>query len=156
MRRRVTTPYRQPPILGALVKFAMHRLAIPLRLYRNRYIVNFKNIQSTREVYTMKHIENYIVNKTTAAFVALMAMSNTALAAGGGLSSWTIATKLKELGEWFISDVALPIGVLVVIGLGIAIMRGNAGQFTGQAVRTVAGLSLIAAAGAIAAWIIGK
>ena len=107
----------------------------------------------------MKHIENYIVNKTTAAFVALMAMSNTALAAGGGLSSWTIATKLNglyELGEWFISDVALPIGVLGIIGLGIAIMRGNAGQFTGQAVRTVAGLSLIAAAGAIAAWIIGK
>ena len=104
----------------------------------------------------MKHIENYIVNKTTAAFVALMAMSNTALAAGGGLSSWTIATKLKELGEGFISDVALPIGVLGIIGLGIAIMRGNAGQFTGQAVRTVAGLSLIAAAGAIAAWIIGK
>ena len=104
----------------------------------------------------MKHIENYIVNKTTAAFVALMTMSNTALAAGGGLSSWTIATKLKELGEWFISDVALPICVLGIIGLGIAIMRGNAGQFTGQAVRTVAGLSLIAAAGAIAAWIIGK
>ena len=51
---------------------------------------------------------------------------------------------------------ALPIGVLGIIGLGIAIMRGNAGQFTGQAVRTVAGLSLIAAAGAIAAWIIGK
>ena len=104
----------------------------------------------------MKHIENYIVNKTTAAFVALMAMSNTALAAGGGLSSWTIATKLQELGEWFISDVGLPIGVIGIIGLGIAIMRGNAGQFTGQAVRTVAGLSLIAAAGAIAAWIIGK
>lgn len=104
----------------------------------------------------MKHIENYIVNKTTAVFVGLMTMSNTALAAGGGLSNWTLPTRLKELGEWFISDVALPIGVLGIIGLGIAIMRGNAGQFTGQAVRTVAGLSLIAAAGAIAAWIIGK
>lgn len=154
MRRRVTTPYRQPPILGALVKFAMHRLAIPLRLYRNRYIVNFKNIQSTREVYTMKHIENYIVNKTTAAFVALMAMSNTAFAANIG--NWTLATKLKELGDWFISDVALPIGVLVVIGLGIAIMKGNAGQFTGQAIKVVAGLTLIVAAASIAAWIIGK
>ena len=153
MRRRVTT-YRQPPILGALVKFAMHRLAIPLRLYRNRYIVNFKNIQSTREVYTMKHIENYIVNKTTAAFVALMAMSNTAFAANIG--NWTLATKLKELGDWFISDVALPIGVLVVIGLGIAIMKGNAGQFTGQAIKVVAGLTLIVAAASIAAWIIGK
>lgn len=154
MRRRVTTPYRQPPILGALVKFAMHRLTIPLRLYRNRYIVNFKNIQSTREVYTMKHIENYIVNKTTAAFVALMAMSNTAFAANIG--NWTLATKLKELGDWFISDVALPIGVLVVIGLGIAIMKGNAGQFTGQAIKVVAGLTLIVAAASIAAWIIGK
>lgn len=154
MRRRVTTPYRQPPILGALVKFAMHRLAIPLRLYRNRYIVNFKNIQSIREVYTMKHIENYIVNKTTAAFVALMAMSNTAFAANIG--NWTLATKLKELGDWFISDVALPIGVLVVIGLGIAIMKGNAGQFTGQAIKVVAGLTLIVAAASIAAWIIGK
>lgn len=154
MRRRVTTPYRQPPILGALVKFAMHRLAIPLCLYRNRYIVNFKNIQSTREVYTMKHIENYIVNKTTAAFVALMAMSNTAFAANIG--NWTLATKLKELGDWFISDVALPIGVLVVIGLGIAIMKGNAGQFTGQAIKVVAGLTLIVAAASIAAWIIGK
>ena len=154
MRRRVTTPYRQPPILGALVKFAMHRLAIPLRLYRNRYIVNFKNIQSTREVYTMKHIENYIVNKTTAAFVALIAMSNTAFAANIG--NWTLATKLKELGDWFISDVALPIGVLVVIGLGIAIMKGNAGQFTGQAIKVVAGLTLIVAAASIAAWIIGK
>lgn len=154
MRRRVTTPYRQPPILWALVKFAMHRLAIPLRLYRNRYIVNFKNIQSTREVYTMKHIENYIVNKTTAAFVALMAMSNTAFAANIG--NWTLATKLKELGDWFISDVALPIGVLVVIGLGIAIMKGNAGQFTGQAIKVVAGLTLIVAAASIAAWIIGK
>lgn len=154
MRRRVTTPYRQPPVLGALVKFAMHRLSIPLCLYRNRYIVNFKNIQSTREVYTMKHIENYIVNKTTAAFVALMAMSNTAFAANIG--NWTLATKLKELGDWFISDVALPIGVLVVIGLGIAIMKGNAGQFTGQAIKVVAGLTLIVAAASIAAWIIGK
>ena len=104
----------------------------------------------------MKHIENYIVNKTTAAFIALMAMSNTALAAGGGLSNWTLPARLKELGEWFITEVALPIGVLVVIGLGIAIMKGNAGQFTGQAVRTVAGLSLIVAAASIAAWIIGK
>ena len=103
----------------------------------------------------MKHIENYIVNKTTAAFVALMAMSNTALAAGGGLGNWTLA-KLKELGDWFISDVALPIGVLVVIGLGIAIMKGNAGQFTGQAIKVVAGLTLIVAAASIAAWIIGK
>lgn len=103
----------------------------------------------------MKHIENYIVNKTTAAFVALMAMSNTALA-GGGLGNWTLATKLKELGDWFISDVALPIGVLVVIGLGIAIMKGNAGQFTGQAIKVVAGLTLIVAAASIAAWIIGK
>ena len=104
----------------------------------------------------MKHIENYIVNKTTAAFVALMAMSNTALAAGGGLGNWTLATKLKELGDWFISDVALPIGVLVVIGLGIAIMKGNAGQFKGQAIKVVAGLTLIVAAASIAAWIIGK
>jgi len=154
--RRVTTPYRQPPGLGALVKFTMHRLAIPLCLYRNRCIVNLESIQRTREVLTMKHIKNYIVNKTTAVFVGLMTMSNTALAAGGGLSNWTLPTRLQELGEWFISDVALPIGVLGIIGLGIAIMRGNAGQFTGQAVRTVAGLSLIAAAGAIAAWIIGK
>ena len=104
----------------------------------------------------MKHIENYIVNKTTAAFVALMAMSNTALAASNGLGGWTLATKLKELGDWFISDVALPIGVLVVIGLGIAIMKGNAGQFTGQAIKGVAGLTLIVAAASIAAWIIGK
>jgi len=102
----------------------------------------------------MKHIENYIVNKTTAAFVALMAMSNTAFAANIG--NWTLATKLKELGDWFISDVALPIGVLVVIGLGIAIMKGNAGQFTGQAIKVVAGLTLIVAAASIAAWIIGK
>ena len=104
----------------------------------------------------MKHIENYIVNKTTAAFVALMAMSNTALAASNGLGGWTLATKLKELGDWFISDVALPIGVLVVIGLGIAIMKGNPGQFTGQAIKVVAGLTLIVAAASIAAWIIGK
>ena len=104
----------------------------------------------------MKHIENYIVNKTTAAFVALMAMSNTALAASNGLGGWTLATKLKELGDWFISDVALPIGVLVVIGLGIAIMKGNSGQFTGQAIKVVAGLTLIVAAASIAAWIIGK
>lgn len=104
----------------------------------------------------MKHIENYIVNKTTATFVALMAMSNTALAASNGLGGWTLATKLKELGDWFISDVALPIGVLVVIGLGIAIMKGNAGQFTGQAIKVVAGLTLIVAAASIAAWIIGK
>lgn len=102
----------------------------------------------------MKHIENYIVNKTTAAFVALMAMSNTVFAANIG--NWTLATKLKELGDWFISDVALPIGVLVVIGLGIAIMKGNAGQFTGQAIKVVAGLTLIVAAASIAAWIIGK
>ena len=102
----------------------------------------------------MKHIENYIVNKTTAAFVALMAMSNTAFAANIG--NWTLATKLKELGDWFISDVALPIGVLVVIGLGIAIMKGNAGQFTGQAIKVVAGLTLIVAAASISAWIIGK
>lgn len=102
----------------------------------------------------MKYIENYIVNKTTAAFVALMAMSNTAFAANIG--NWTLATKLKELGDWFISDVALPIGVLVVIGLGIAIMKGNAGQFTGQAIKVVAGLTLIVAAASIAAWIIGK
>lgn len=102
----------------------------------------------------MKHIENYIVNKTTAAFVALIAMSNTAFAANIG--NWTLATKLKELGDWFISDVALPIGVLVVIGLGIAIMKGNAGQFTGQAIKVVAGLTLIVAAASIAAWIIGK
>lgn len=102
----------------------------------------------------MKHIENYIVNKTTAAFVALMTMSNTTFAANIG--NWTLATKLKELGDWFISDVALPIGVLVVIGLGIAIMKGNAGQFTGQAIKVVAGLTLIVAAASIAAWIIGK
>lgn len=102
----------------------------------------------------MKHIENYFVNKITAAFVALMAMSNTAFAANIG--NWTLATKLKELGDWFISDVALPIGVLVVIGLGIAIMKGNAGQFTGQAIKVVAGLTLIVAAASIAAWIIGK
>ena len=104
----------------------------------------------------MKHIENYIVNKTTAAFVVLMDMSTTALAASNGLGGWTLATKLKELGDWFISDVALPIGVLVVIGLGIAIMKGNAGQFTGQAMKVVAGLTLIVAAASIAAWIIGK
>lgn len=104
----------------------------------------------------MKSIENYIVNKTTATFITLMAMSNTALAAGSGLSSWSLGKKLTELGEFLISDIALPIGVLVVIGLGVAIMKGNSGQFTGQAVRTVAGLSLIVAAGAIAAWIIGK
>ena len=104
----------------------------------------------------MKHIENYIVNKTTAAFVALMAMSNTALAAGGGLKAWNFASKLKELGDWFISEVALPLGILVVIGLGIAIMKGNAGQFTGQAIKVVAGLTLIVAAASIAAWIIGK
>jgi len=104
----------------------------------------------------MKHIENYIVNKTTTTFVALMAMSNTALAASSKLGEWTLATKLKELGDWFISDVALPIGVLVIIGLGIAIMKGNAGQFTGQAIKVVAGLTLIVAAASIAAWIIGK
>ena len=104
----------------------------------------------------MKHIENYIVNKTTATFVALMAMSNTALAASNGLGGWTLATKLKELGDWFISDVALPIGVLVVIGLGIAIMKGNAGQFTGQAIKVVAALTLIVAAASIAACILGK
>lgn len=102
----------------------------------------------------MKHIEKYLVNKTTATFIALMAMSNTAFAANIG--NWTLATKLKELGDWFISDVALPIGVLVVIGLGIAIMKGNAGQFTGQAIKVVAGLTLIVAAASIAAWIIGK
>jgi len=104
----------------------------------------------------MKHIENYIVNKTTAAFVALMAMSNTALAAGGGLGNWTLATKLKELGDWFISDVALPIGVLVVIGLGIAIMKGKTANLTEKAIKVVAGLTLIVAAASIAAWIIGK
>ena len=104
----------------------------------------------------MKHIENYIVNKTTAAFITLMAMSNTGLAAGDGLKAWNFASKLKELGDWFISEVALPLGILVVIGLGIAIMKGNAGQFTGQAIKVVAGLSLIVAAASIAAWIVGK
>ena len=104
----------------------------------------------------MKHIENYIVNKTTAAFITLMAMSNTSLAAGDGLKAWNFASKLKELGDWFISEVALPLGILVVIGLGIAIMKGNAGQFTGQAIKVVAGLSLIVAAASIAAWIVGK
>lgn len=104
----------------------------------------------------MKHIENYIVNKTTAAFITLMAMSNTALAAGDGLKAWNFASKLKELGDWLISEVALPLGILVVIGLGIAIMKGNAGQFTGQAIKVVAGLSLIVAAASIAAWIVGK
>lgn len=104
----------------------------------------------------MKHIENYIVSKTTTAFITLMVMSNTALAAGDGLKAWNFASKLKELGDWFISEVALPIGVLVVIGLGIAIMKGNAGQFTGQAIKIVAGLSLIVAAASIAAWIVGK
>ena len=35
-------------------------------------------------------------------------------------------------------------------------MKGNAGQFTGQAIKVVAGLSLIVAAASIAAWIVGK
>ena len=154
MCRRVTTPYRLPPVLGALVKFTMHRLTIPLCLYRNRYIVNLKSIQRTREVHTMKNIENYLVNKTTAAFLALMAMSNTAFASG--LESWTIGKKLTELGEFIISEIALPLGVLVIIGLGITIMKGNSGQFTGYAVKAVAGLTVIVAAASIAAWIIGK
>lgn len=154
MRRRVTTPYRQPPVLRALVKFTMHRLAIPLCLYRNRYIVNLESIQRTREVHTMKNIENYLVNKTTAAFLALMTMSNTAFASG--LESWTIGKRLTELGEYIISEIALPLGVLVIIGLGITIMKGNSGQFTGYAVKAVAGLTVIVAAASIAAWILGK
>ena len=35
-------------------------------------------------------------------------------------------------------------------------MKGNSGQFTGYAVKAVAGLTLIVAAASIAAWIIGK
>lgn len=102
----------------------------------------------------MKNIKNYIVNKTTAAFLALMAISNTAFASG--LESWTIGKKLTELGEYIISEIALPLGVLVIIGLGITIMKGNSGQFTGYAVKAVAGLTVIVAAASIAAWILGK
>jgi trbC/VIRB2 family len=102
----------------------------------------------------MKNIENYLVNKTTAAFLALMAMSNTAFASG--LESWTIGKRLTELGEYIISEIALPLGVLVIIGLGITIMKGNSGQFTGYAVKAVAGLTVIVAAASIAAWILGK
>ena len=64
--------------------------------------------------------------------------------------------KLTELGEFIISEIALPLGVLVIIGLGITIMKGNSGQFTGYAVKAVAGLTVIVAAASIAAWIIGK
>ena len=55
----------------------------------------------------MKNIENYLVNKTTAAFLTLMTMSNTAFASG--LESWTVGKKLTELGEFIISEIALPL-----------------------------------------------
>ena len=88
------------------------------------------------------------------AVVLMELISNFAFA--GGLNNWTLGKKLNELGEFFISDILAPIGVIVVIAAGIMLARGNSGQGVGTAIKAIAGLTLAAAASGIAYWIIGK
>ena len=90
------------------------------------------------------------------AVILMELISNFAFAASGGLNNWTLGKKLNELGEFFISDILAPIGVIVVIAAGIMLARGNSGQGVATAIKAIAGLTLAAAASGIAYWIIGK
>lgn len=99
----------------------------------------------------MKHIKQRFLLSGLLTF----STSSIALARGSGnLSDFTLGEKLTELANFIVSDIAVPVLALGIIGFGVLVASGKGGDLAGSGAKLIAGAALIAAASYLAYWAI--